>query len=447
MLVAILAWTTFAFGGVYPSTLVVPALLVAGLGFAYRPAVLHRGRHRSLDAALAAALAALFLQLLPLPRPLVGFLSPATIQVFGRLSLAGSTDPLPVAIDLQDASAAALIVTAALLLFIVARQIFDTGGVRTVVRGLAAAAVVLACVAIAQDATGGGLMYWRWRPVYERAFPFGPFVNRNHFGAWAMMVVPVCIGYLVAHTAAHTARRSASWRRRVLALLDNRTWLLLSAIVSLIVATVVSLSRSAMLGLGCALAVGALLAVRRSRETSYEPRALVAMAVAAAAVVGAILLRVDPASVADRIAASGVGLAGRTAIWSTTLQVIGDFWLTGTGVGTYQTAMVLYQQPAGVLFNQAHNQYLQVAAEGGLLVGVPCALALMAFVRRARRAMREDRSGMYWLRLGAASGLVAIAVQGLFEGPLLTPANAALAAVLAAIVVHVPARFGPPPLR
>ena len=73
--------------------------------------------------------------------------------------------------------------------------------------------------------------------------------------------------------------------------------------------------------------------------------------------------------------------------------------------------------------------------------------ALMAFVRRARRAMREDRSGMYWLRLGAASGLVAIAVQGLFEGPLLTPANAALAAVLAAIVVHVPARFGPPPLR
>lgn len=447
MLVAILAWTTFAFGGVYPSTLAVPAVLVAALGIAYRPAVFHRGRHGSIDAPLAAALAAIFLQLLPLPRTLVSFVSPGAIRVFDRLSLAGSSDPLPIAIDLQDASAAALIVTAALLLFVVARQIFDTGGVRTVVRGLAATAVILACVAIAQDATGGGLMYWRWRPVYERAFPFGPFVNRNHFGAWAMMVVPLCIGYLVAHTAAHTPRGPASWRRRVLALLDNRTWLLLSAIVLLIVATVVSLSRSAMLGLGCALVVGGLLAVRRSRETSREPRVLVAMAIAGAAAIGAIVLRVDPASVADRIAASGVGLAGRTAIWSMTLQVIGDFWLTGTGVGTYQTAMVLYQQPAGVLFNQAHNQYLQVAAEGGLLVGVPCALALMAFVRRARRAMREDRSGMYWLRLGAASGLVAIAVQGLFEGPLLTPANAALAAVLAAIVVHVPARFGPPPLR
>lgn len=447
MLVALLAWTTFAFGGVYPSTLIVPAVLVTGLGIAYRPAVLHRGRHRAIDIPLAAALAAMLVQLLPLPRALVALLSPATIQVSDRLSLAGGSDPLPIAIDLQDASAAALIVTGSLLLFTIARQIFDTGGVRAVVRGLAATAIILACLAIAQDATGHGSMYWRWRPVYERAFPFGPFVNRNHFGGWAMMVVPLCIGYLVAHTAAHASRSSATWRRRVLALLDNRTWLLLSAIVLSIVATVVSLSRSSMLGLGVALAVGALLAVRRVRETSQEPRALVAIAVAGAAALGAILLRVDPAAIAERVAASGVGLAGRTTIWSTTLQVIEDFWLTGTGVGTYQTAMVLYQQPTGLIFNQAHNHYLQVVAEGGLLVGLPVALALLAFARCAITAMREDRSGMYWLRAGAASGLAGLAVQSLVECPLLTPANAALAAVLAAIAVHVPARFGPPRLR
>jgi hypothetical protein len=80
-------------------------------------------------------------------------------------------------------------------------------------------------------------------------------------------------------------------------------------------------------------------------------------------------------------------------------------------------------------------------------VGVPVALALAAFARRALSALREDRSGMYWLRVGAASGLAGLAVQSLFEGPLLTPANAAVAAVLAAIVIHVPARFGPPRLR
>ena len=447
MLVAILAWTTFAFGGVYPSTLVLPALLVAALAVAYRPAVLHRAGHAALDAPLAVAFGAILLQLLPLPRSVVGLISPSAIDVADRISLVNRGDALPLAIDLQDASGAALIVAGSLLLFIVARQIFDTGGVRTVVRGLAAAAIVLACVAIAQDATGAGLMYWRWRPVYERAYPFGPFVNRNHFAAWAMMVVPLCIGYLVAHTEAHTHRGPATWRRRVLALLDGRAWLLLAATVLLIVATVVSLSRSGMVGLGCGLAVGGGLALRRARETEREPRALVITAVVGAAALGAIMLRVDPASVADRVAATGSGLMGRSEIWRTTLQVIGDFWTTGTGVGTYQTAMVLYQQPTGVIFNQAHNQYLQVAAEGGLLVGLPVAAALVAFARGSLDALRADRSGMYWLRVGAASGLAAVAVQSLFESPLLTPANAAVAAVLAAIVIHVPARFGPPRLR
>jgi O-antigen ligase len=262
------------------------------------------------------------------------------------------------------------------------------------------------------------------------------------------MVVPLCIGYLVAHTAAHTHAGTATWRQRLLTLLDGRTWLLLAAIVLLIVATVVSLSRSAMLGLTAALVIGGLLAAKRARQTSQEPRALIVMAVAGAAACGAILLRVDPAAVANRISASSVGLAGRTEIWTTTMAVIRDFWITGTGVGTFQTAMALYQRPSeGIIYNQAHNHYLQVMAEGGVLVGVPVALTLVALARRGVRALAEDLSGMYWLRVGAVSGLAGVAAQSLFDAPLLTPANAALASVLAAIVVHVPARFGPSRLR
>ena len=101
--------------------------------------------------------------------------------------------------------------------------------------------------------------------------------------------------------------------------------------------------------------------------------------------------------------------------------------------------MGVYQRSSpGVIFNQAHNHYLQVAAEGGLLVGLPVALALAAFVRAARRSLETDRSGVFWMRAGAASGLCGVAVQSMWETGLTTPANAALAAVLAAIVVHVP---------
>jgi len=446
--VAILAWSVFAFGGVYPSTLAVPGLLIAALAAAYRPLVLRRGRTPELDAAILLVVAATVAQLVPLPQAILAAISPGALAIAGNVSLVEPTGPLPIALDLQDAAGAVLLLTGALSVFFISRQIFESGGVRTVTRGLALTGLLLSGLAIAQDATAHGMMYWRWRPIYERAYPFGPFVNRNHFGTWAMMVVPLCIGYLVAHTEAHRHAAGTSWRGRLLSLLDARAWQLVSSIVLLTVGTVVSLSRSAMLGLGASIAVGGLLALSHARQTRHEPRMLILLAITGGIIVGATVLRIEPAAITDRIRTADVGLSGRLEIWEPTAAIVRDFWLTGTGVGTYPMAMVMYQRTSpGVIFNQAHNHYLQVAAEGGLLVGLPLLLALAAFVRRAAAALARDRSGMYWLRAGAAAGLAGVAVQSLFETGLLTPANGLAAAVLAAIVVHVPGRYGPDRLR
>jgi O-antigen ligase len=163
----------------------------------------------------------------------------------------------------------------------------------------------------------------------------------------------------------------------------------------------------------------------------------------AVVVVLAVLVGVGPAAIAGRFAASGTAMADRLTIWHDTLPVLRDFWLTGSGVGTFLTSMGVYQQSRpGVIFNQAHNHYLQVAAEGGLLVGIPVALALWALVRAGWYSLSMDRSGMYWIRAGAASGLCGVAIQSMWETGLTVPANAALAAVLAAILVHQPLRAG-----
>ena len=101
--------------------------------------------------------------------------------------------------------------------------------------------------------------------------------------------------------------------------------------------------------------------------------------------------------------------------------------------------MLVYQKSDRVVyFNQAHNQYLQIVAEGGLLLSVPAAVALLSFVRLARRRVMSDRSAVVWLRIGATGGLLAVMVQSLWETGLRMPANAALAAVLAAVIVRPP---------
>jgi O-antigen ligase len=102
--------------------------------------------------------------------------------------------------------------------------------------------------------------------------------------------------------------------------------------------------------------------------------------------------------------------------------------------------MLLYQRTSlGWLYNQAHNHYLQVVSEGGLLLAVLVFGALALYARDAWQRLQADKTGMYWIRAGAFCGLAGVAVQSLWETGLTMPANAALAAIAAAVVVHDPA--------
>jgi hypothetical protein len=53
-----------------------------------------------------------------------------------------------------------------------------------------------------------------------------------------------------------------------------------------------------------------------------------------------------------------------------------------------------------------------------------------------RRFGQETRASTYWIRRGAAVGLVAVALQELVEFSLQMPGNAFLFAVLCAIALH-----------
>jgi O-antigen ligase len=445
----ILAWTAFAFGGIYPWTLPVPALACLALAAAWRPAVLARSHTPRLDLWMFAAVGAALVQLIPLPRAVLRLIDPASDAVARARLLVDPGGTLPLSIDPFRSAKAILLLASAFLLFVTARAIFDAGAVRTTARLIAVTGLVLSGVALAQDASAHGLMYWRWRPLDEGPAPFGPFVNRNHFATWAMMAVPLSVGYLAAHASAHHGPGPlADWRRKLAAGIDARASLLLASVTLLIVAIAASLSRSGLLGLLAALACGGLLAFRRGRASPAPSRARALVLTLAIVAVAAVLTQVGPTAITARFGASRVAVADRFMIWHDTLPVLRDFWLTGTGVGTFLTSMGVYQRSSpGIIFNQAHNHYLQVAAEGGLLVGLPLLLALLAFVRAAGRSLRHDRSGMYWVRVGAVSGLCGVAVQSLWETGLTVPANAAMAAVLAAIAIHAPMHSRPEKTR
>jgi hypothetical protein len=417
---------------------VVPAIACGLLAVAYRPWSYGGDAIPDLDLLLALIVALMAFQLVALPRMAIDVLSPAARRVWEQLSLSVPSS-LPISIDLNRTVAALLVTAAAFVLFLVARRIFVGGGVRIAVRGVSIIGMLVSAIALAQDATAHGLMYWRWKPLDEGPPPFGPFVNRNHFGTWAVIAVPMCLGYLAAHTAAHRHHTAGHtpFRRRIVTFFDGRAIGLTTSAVLMLVGIGVSLSRSALAGIATAAIVGWPL--RRGRAESGN-RAMWWIAGGALAVVLLTLADVRAGVLGMRLSTAGVSAANRLLIWRDTIPIIRDFWLTGTGAGTYPTSMLVYQRSSpGWLYNQAHNHYLQVLSEGGIMIAVPVIGALAVYARDAWRHLRADESGMFWIRAGAFCGLAGLAVQSLWETGLTMPANAALAAIAAAIVVHDPA--------
>ncbi len=432
----LMAWSLLAFGAVYVWALVPVTAAAIVLLVATRPPVLREGNNfRLLDRALVATLGVIAFQLVPLPRPLLGLLSRATVTLADALSLSGPRTFITISIWPAATLQALAIAFTAIAVFWVARELFRYQGIRRAIRTAAICGAIASFVGIVQRKSASPLVYGFWRPVEAGAWPFGPFVNRNQFATWILMAIPLCAGYLMARRPGRVRNDYRPLRVRAASALDGRAIWLMTVIGLMAVALVSSQSRSGLVGLAGVLVVGWMGTRWRASSNRHFWLLLAAIVVGTAVLlwgdVPALLSRLDNTQTLEP--------RDRVPIWRDTVSLIRQHWLTGTGAGAYERAMVFYQQTDRTYYdNQAHNQFLQVAADGGLLLVVPVLVALIVVVGRGLKALRHDRTGMYWIRLGALAGLSGVAIQSLWETGLRAPGNAVLSAVLAAILVHEP---------
>lgn len=456
MTVALLAWGVLSFGAVYP--------------WAYRPllgacaAVGLYGLRRPLSAArvsgpMAAALGAITIaacsQLVPLPQRALASFSPATDALLTQYHLpyaaavAGTRVPgaadqprpaHPLSINPgRTARGSAFLLVLATFFLGCARALSVTGA-NGIARGLVVLGTTVALVGIVQQATFTGKIYGFWQPLDE-GNPFGPFVNKNHFAGWMMMVLSTTIGYFCAGVAAGMRGVKPGWRNYVLwfsSTKANELILVAFAATVMALSLVLSMSRSGITCFAIALVLSGWVMTRR--QTVGSRRVLTTGYLVFVLCVAIGWVGVD--AVGRRFAtASWSDMGGRLGPWKDAVAVIEDFPLVGTGLNTYGTATLFYHTSEPTKhFVEAHNDYLQLWAEGGLLVGIPVLITIGLFIREVRQRFRESpaEATTYWLRAGAVIGLVAIAMQEVVEFSLQIPGNAALFAVLAAIAVHKP---------
>ena len=325
-----------------------------------------------------------------------------------------------------------------LLLLGLARGL-DGRHLRVLAPGIVVLGVVMSMIGIVQKALWTGKVYGFWEPINKGAVAFGPFINRNHFAGWMLLALPVAVGYFASQVARGMVGVQPGWRNRVVWFsTPDASRAVLSGFSILVMgfALALTLSRS---GIACfllAMLLSAFYVLRRQGGSARERLLgtyLVVVFVAAVAWAG-----ID--TIGARFAQVDWALAGRAGAWADAWRIHRMFPWFGTGLNTYGSATLLFQEfeKATAHYVEAHNDYLQLLVEGGWLVAVPAAVLIGLFAREVRRRFREardDRTG-YWLRVGAVTGIIAIAFQEMVEFSLQMPGNAVLFTVLCAIAIR-----------
>lgn len=422
-LVALLVLAPLALGAVLP-LVYVPLLAVAGAAGTLSWALAHWERAHGLEVAavpwrgaLLAFHALVLLQLVPLPPALLRLLSPGSFEFYAQPLLLPLEAWRPISVSPADTLRGLVFLAAMSLLYATAwRECRQERELRRLAATVVVAGLLTSLVAFVQAGRGDTRIYgfielrWDWAM-------FGPYVNRNHFAGHLALALPLALA-LALHALERLSAERRRTRRGLLLLLaesDGSRLMLHVAVACFLAAGLVgSRSRGA---LAAVLAATTLLVL--ARRDWRRPALLVALvAVCGAAWVGLGNLPQGFSSEAVQ--------DSRLAAWRDFLRLAPHFPVFGVGLNAFASAYPRWRtlSPSD-WWGEAHNEYLQVLLDTGLL-GLGLLLCVGFGVCRALGVLlRRDA-----VSTGFVGALLAGALHNIVDFNWQIPANAATFAVL-----------------
>lgn len=322
-----------------------------------------------------------------------------------------------------------LVQLASLLVYFAATLVFvDTPHrLRLLVRTIMVFGFCLALFGLTQSFTSPTKVYWIRE--LNQSTAFGPFINRHHFAGYMELTIALPLGLLFAG--------SVDREKRLI-------YLFVAGLMG--VALVMTSSRGGIVSLVAEILFFVVVTAiwrkhgesRRGKSSRVRAAAIrvgLAMALLVGLFVGVVMLGgemsltrfIDSVNTDDPT-------TGRAHFWSVTVQIIKAHPFIGTGLGAFGVIYTQFDSRSGLYrLEQAHNDYLQVLSDGGV-VGAALALIFVGllFYRAFVRANSRDdfRRGV---ALAALGGCFAVLVHSFFDFTLHTTSNALLFLVLAAL--------------
>jgi len=328
-------------------------------------------------------------------------------------------------------SAALLLCAQGLLCFLVTQSLQRTSQANRLAIVFSIYGFALACFAILQGVSSAGKIYWV-RPAHG-GWMYGPYVNHNHYAGLMELLLPIPLVFSLTHFVHGRTKQLAALGAAVMA----------SSIF-------LSGSRGGMAAVAVQMAILGLVLIRRRTASK---KAMLTIGLFAAVLIG-VLAWIGGGELTDRMssihseARAEVTGGTRITIDRDGLRMFIRKPILGWGLATFPEVYPQFRSfYTDFYVNAAHNDYLQLLVETGVLGFATMVWFLFVAYRGAIRKLKNwpsDTNGA--VALATMIGVTGLLVHSFVDFNLQVPANAALFFAFCAMGAMNP-QFGKPKRR
>lgn len=380
---------------------------------------------------LAALLALQCFQLLPLPPDLLRLLSPEALAVADGVSVPR------LSLDLQQSQVYTALTYALWSCFVVLVLVVrDERRLDRFIQAIVYAGLLQAVIGAVLFSIGAKYRFYFFDVAHTRVF--GTFGYHNHMAGYMEMCLSVGIGLMLARLGTERGPRG-DWRRRVSGVIDfvlSPKMRLRFMLVIMVIALVLTRSRMGNTAFFAAMLIVGAITIVLSRKMAPATIALIAsLVIIDVVIVGTwvglekVVNRVQETSLTEEGGGKSESVELRSAAARSAMDLVADFPLFGTGGGSFYNAYLRYQTANAsynkLYFDHAHNDYVELAADYGLIGLGIFGLLVTLTVGKAISILRHRRSSLArGVAFGALMSMVALMIHSWVDFNLQLPANA-----------------------
>jgi O-antigen ligase len=280
------------------------------------------------------------------------------------------------------------------------------------------------------------LLDYGFSPVFDLPISdsaTGSFVYKNHFANFLMLCLSAGVGLMVADIEINKSQKAQDWRISLITTLLSSKTLIRICLAIMVIALVMSRSRmgnvaffSAMIGVSTFVF---LLDIKKSKGLGIL---LISMLVIDLFIVSH-WFGLD--KVQQRLAETSLSQEKRDEVILDSLPIVKDYPIMGSGAGSFYSVFPGYKHSLiNAFYEHAHNDYLQILIEYGVLAFTFLGLLVLFAFIKAMTALKKNASPIYkGTAFACLMAYLGMLIHMSVDFPLQAPANAVYFVVFIAL--------------